>query len=1219
MSGPAVYQTDLHRGPSLDQIASRTEQPRPSTEQTSNSEIHHRLEPSSELSELPPSSSSMGVSSSSPVKQVTEGGGPATQNFIKSDDSTRSQPVQPTGEVQDSAPAVSQAPQKADEPSTVAPPTPAASASPPQPTSIPLPSFLSEDPLSDDPDSSSDEDAHGYPKPARPPRYSKSTGLPRPRPSYYYDAEYDPGTAGTKKKGRRGGFKGVPVFEPTMEDFEKNGGFYGYVKRIEKYGLRSGIVKVIPPKEWSESLPSVIAPLKDIRLREPIEQHMMGSQGLYRVTNVAKSKIWNPAQWKVDAEKENHDAPDLLAEQKKGDRSERSTKSTSAATAGRKRALSKTAKEKEADGEFDGDEEDEDGGSPKKGRRTPAKKMGRLAKAAASSTAEGGENKEPTVKSQPPTKRPTKIQRAEPTDEEWQAFSAKFEELPHGMKKEDYTVEMMRDFERRYWRTLTFGESPMYGADMAGSLFDDSTTAWNVAHLGDLLPKLAPRNCSIPGVVSPYLYFGMWRATFAWHVEDADLYSINYIHFGAPKFWYSVPQEQAAKFERVMEGFFPTDRAKCSQFLRHKAFLASPRVLSNNGITLNRCAQLPGEFILTYPKGYHSGFNLGYNCAESINFATERWLPLGKVAKSCHCIDDSVSIDVNIWLREAAKAEALDRGEPWPFDPPEEEPLVNASSSTGATAAAPAQRKRMAATSDAPPRKRSRPAAQSAVSMYETGGTANLTPPQKAQLAEYMRQQAAFAGLTTLTLAQQATLEQQYLRLLSEHIQQQRAIQLQYQQQQQQVQGQQKSRTVVAKAKAAPPPKPDFVCALCPDLNSEGLVSIGEAGSKSKKRAHRLCVMFTPTTWIEVDAQTGQEMVRGFNKIEKDRWKLKCSLCTEPHGVKVQCTSGKCSKSFHVSCALAEGSGILLDATLPEVGGGQVSVLAQTKSADAPASPSKDGIEEEQPQIEPEGELKLTILCRTHNPAWKQQEAARKAEELQAKLAALKYGERLRIKGTSGSTYDVSFISIVAEKESIKIAYEDGREATIKWKNIIWPDSEEVRRKKEEAARKAEAQKAAVYDHPGYKKRAPQVPSAAPMLHSRSGSYYSPAPQPQPQPQHHSQPLAYQHPQQVAYPGYAYPSPTPSYQYAGYAYPGAQPVQHAYSPVSHYGAYPPTQNGAAPRQYLPPSTSQAYPPPQQAQGVPSTHSFSHLLHSQSNSRPQSPFSYPAATTPQPLQ
>ena len=82
---------------------------------------------------------------------------------------------------------------------------------------------------------------------------------------------------------------------------------------------------------------------------------------------------------------------------------------------------------------------------------------------------------------------------------------------------------------------------------------------------------------------------------------------------------------------------------------------------------------------------------------------------------------------------------------------------------------------------------------------------------------------------------------------------------------------------------------------------------------------------------------------------------------------------GKCTKSFHVSCALAEGSGILLDATLPEVGGGEVSVLAQTKAVDAPPSPSKttnaaNEAPERVPEIEPEGELKLTILCRTHNP-----------------------------------------------------------------------------------------------------------------------------------------------------------------------------------------------------------------------------------------------------------
>jgi hypothetical protein len=90
--------------------------------------------------------------------------------------------------------------------------------------------------------------------------------------------------------------------------------------------------------------------------------------------------------------------------------------------------------------------------------------------------------------------------------------------------------------------------------ESSGSLYTDKTTAWNVAHLPSTLSRLLPPSQGLPGVNTPYLYFGMWRATFAWHVEDMDLFSINYIHFGAPKFWYAVPQARAGALEDTMRG-----------------------------------------------------------------------------------------------------------------------------------------------------------------------------------------------------------------------------------------------------------------------------------------------------------------------------------------------------------------------------------------------------------------------------------------------------------------------------------------------------------------------------------------------------------------------------------------------------------------------------------------------------------------------------------------
>jgi hypothetical protein len=112
-----------------------------------------------------------------------------------------------------------------------------------------------------------------------------------------------------------------------------------------------------------------------------------------------------------------------------------------------------------------------------------------------------------------------------------------------------YTSERCHELEDNYWRTINYGQ-PMYGADMPGSLFDDRTQHWNVAKLENLLDVLGTK---VPGVNTAYLYLGMWKASFAWHLEDVDLYSINYIHFGAPKQWYSISQEDARRFEAAMK------------------------------------------------------------------------------------------------------------------------------------------------------------------------------------------------------------------------------------------------------------------------------------------------------------------------------------------------------------------------------------------------------------------------------------------------------------------------------------------------------------------------------------------------------------------------------------------------------------------------------------------------------------------------------------------
>lgn len=222
-----------------------------------------------------------------------------------------------------------------------------------------------------------------------------------------------------------------------------------------------------------------------------------------------------------------------------------------------------------------------------------------------------------------------------------------FEEFDYAYDAAEFTDERCAELEKVYWKSLAYN-NPMYGADMPGSLFDESTTEWNVANLDNILNSL---RVSIPGVNTAYLYCGMWKATFAWHLEDMDLFSINYIHFGAPKQWYSISQKDHKKFYNLMREMWPEEYKNCREFLRHKTFHAMPSVLKQRNIEVNHVIHRQNEFMITFPYGYHSGFNFGYNVAESVNFATESWIPYGRESAKCQCISDSVGIDMDQLVR----------------------------------------------------------------------------------------------------------------------------------------------------------------------------------------------------------------------------------------------------------------------------------------------------------------------------------------------------------------------------------------------------------------------------------------------------------------------------------------------------------------------------------------------------------------------------------------
>ena len=127
----------------------------------------------------------------------------------------------------------------------------------------------------------------------------------------------------------------------------------------------------------------------------------------------------------------------------------------------------------------------------------------------------------------------------------------------------------------------------------------------------------------ISGITIPWLYFGMIFSSFCWHTEDLYLYSLNYMHQGSSKIWYSIDHTQKEKMDAYIKNKYFATCLKQPDLIHRLTVHISPLELIKNGIKVYRVVQNPGEIIVTLPKGYHCGFSTGLNIAEAVNFSVK--------------------------------------------------------------------------------------------------------------------------------------------------------------------------------------------------------------------------------------------------------------------------------------------------------------------------------------------------------------------------------------------------------------------------------------------------------------------------------------------------------------------------------------------------------------------------------------------------------------------
>ncbi|CAG0894596.1 unnamed protein product [Darwinula stevensoni] len=155
---------------------------------------------------------------------------------------------------------------------------------------------------------------------------------------------------------------------------------------------------------------------------------------------------------------------------------------------------------------------------------------------------------------------------------------------------------------------------------------------WNLNNLpcldGSVLRFLGTNKVS--KIMVPKVYIGMCFSVFCWHTDDHWSYSVNYLHWGEPRTWYGVAGAKADAFETAIHNAAPELFESQPDLLQQQDIIINPNILMNEGVPVYHTLQKPGEFIVTFPRSFHAGFNQGFSFAEAVNFCPFDWLSVSR-------------------------------------------------------------------------------------------------------------------------------------------------------------------------------------------------------------------------------------------------------------------------------------------------------------------------------------------------------------------------------------------------------------------------------------------------------------------------------------------------------------------------------------------------------------------------------------------------------------